>query len=340
LPSAASAHVKWFAPYIVNAAPQPIEATLTNMWFWTGIALVLAFFLATITVERLPAGRHIIAVLDRVTGAVALRADDFMRAATAAFFVAIFAVGGVYLTPDLQTPSELVSWAQLAIAAGIFSRKTMPLSAVGIIALWVVALRDYDFFHLLDYLALGVGVAGYLVLASVEDRRWHERRFAVLFCGVAIALMWSSLEKFAYPSWFLPAGRGQAVSDLWHAARRVHPDGWRRRVHARVRADLEPASQTPLGHCAPRDLHHRGVPLRAHRPRRPRDDHGGPGPSSRRPVRKTQEAGPCSCSNAPQWTARRSACRADSGNCGRRSSYWGLHAAFYGAGYGTARSGR
>jgi hypothetical protein len=204
LPSVASAHVKWFAPYIVNAAPQPIEATLTNAWFWTGIALVLAFFLATITVEKLPLGRHIIAVLDRVTGAVALRADDFMRAATAVFFVAIFAVGGVYLTPDLQTPSELVSWAQLAIAAGIFSRKTMPLSAVGIIGLWVVALRDYDFFHLLDYLALGVGVAGYLVLASVEDRRWHERRFAVLFCGIAIALMWSSLEKFAYPSWFYP----------------------------------------------------------------------------------------------------------------------------------------
>src|SRR5688500_16476677 len=32
----AEAHVKWFAPYIVNAAPQPISATLTNVWFWTG----------------------------------------------------------------------------------------------------------------------------------------------------------------------------------------------------------------------------------------------------------------------------------------------------------------
>jgi hypothetical protein len=48
----AVAHVKWFAPYIVDAAPQPVGATLSNVWFWTGIGLVLAFFLATLTVER------------------------------------------------------------------------------------------------------------------------------------------------------------------------------------------------------------------------------------------------------------------------------------------------
>ena len=51
LPLVAQAHVKWFAPYIVGAPPQPIGATLTNTWFWTGIALVLVFFLATRVVE-------------------------------------------------------------------------------------------------------------------------------------------------------------------------------------------------------------------------------------------------------------------------------------------------
>jgi hypothetical protein len=80
----------------------------------------------------------------------------------------------------------------------------MPIAAAGIIALWVVALREYDFFHLLDYLALGVGVAGYLVLASANDEKWRARRFLILRWGVAIALMWSSLEKFAYPNWFYP----------------------------------------------------------------------------------------------------------------------------------------
>jgi len=200
----AEAHVKWFAPYIVDAAPQPISATLTNLWFWTGIGLVLAFFLATLAVERMAFGKAILSGLDKVSAPLWNRSDDFMRSSTAAFFVAIFAVGGVYLTPDLKTDSELISWAQLLIAGCIFSRRTMPIAAAGIITLWVVALREYDLFHLLDYLALGVGVAGYLALASSDNPKWRERRFLVLRWGVAIALMWSSLEKFAYPNWFYP----------------------------------------------------------------------------------------------------------------------------------------
>jgi hypothetical protein len=200
----AEAHVKWFAPYIVDAAPQPISATLTNTWFWTGIGLVLAFFLATLTVERTFIGRGILSGLDRVSAPLWSRSDDFMRVSIGAFFIAIFAVGGIYLTPDLKTNSEVISWAQLLIAACVFSRRTMPIAAAGIIALWVVALREYDLFHLRDYLALGVGVAAYLVMASTDNPKWHARRFMALRWGIAIALMWSSLEKFAYPEWFYP----------------------------------------------------------------------------------------------------------------------------------------
>ncbi|MBJ3787058.1 hypothetical protein JEQ47_20235 [Devosia sp. MSA67] len=169
-----------------------------------GIVLVLVFFAVTVVVERSPAGTTIGTVLDRFTSSLWLRSDDFMRAIIGAFFVAIFAVGGVYLTPDLQTPNEWVSWLQLLIALLVFSRKTMPLAAAGIIGLWVIALRDYDFFHLLDYLALGVGVAGYLALAAFPESKYYQYRFAVLRWGVAIALMWSSLEKFAYAEWFHP----------------------------------------------------------------------------------------------------------------------------------------
>ena len=200
----AAAHVKWFAPYIVGAAPQPLALTLTNPWFWTAIVLVLGFFLATRAIETTDIGQAVLTGMDRLSGWLWLRADDFMRVAVGTFFVAIFAVGGVYLTPDLATPSEWVSWFQLLIAAGLFWRRTMPFAAAGIIGLWMIALRDYDLFHLLDYLALGVGVAGYLVLAATDRPDWHRRRFEVLRWGVVIALMWSSLEKFAYPEWFYP----------------------------------------------------------------------------------------------------------------------------------------
>ncbi len=202
--STAHAHVKWFAPYIVGAPPQPLSATLTDQWFWIGIALVLMFFLATRAVEKMSVGQSILAGMDKVMNPLWMRLDDFVRVVIAAFFVAIFAVGGVYLTPDLKTPNEWVSWMQLLIAACVFSRRTMPLAAAGIIVLWVLALTEYDLFHLLDYLALGVSVAGYLVLESSKKPQWRKYRFEVLRWGVAIALMWSSLEKFAYPDWFYP----------------------------------------------------------------------------------------------------------------------------------------
>jgi hypothetical protein len=118
--------------------------------------------------------------------------------------VAIFAVGGVYLTPDLKTPTEWVSWLQLLLAAFIFSRRTMPLAGIGIVGLWLLAARDYDLFHLFDYLALGLGVAAYLILEPMKNEAWRSHRFEVLRWGLATALMWSSLEKFAYPEWFYP----------------------------------------------------------------------------------------------------------------------------------------
>ena len=203
-PLAASAHVKWFAPYIVEAPPQRIMETLTDQWFWIGIALVLVFFLATRAIERTRLGEAILAGFDKVSGPLWSRGDDFTRGVIAAFFVAIFAVGGVYLTPDLKSPYEWVSWMQLVIAALVFSRRTMPLAAAGIIGLWLLALTQYELFHLLDYLALGVGVAAYLVLAASNNPEWNKYRFVALRWGVAIALMWSSLEKFAYPDWFYP----------------------------------------------------------------------------------------------------------------------------------------
>jgi hypothetical protein len=149
-------------------------------------------------------GEPILRAMDRITDPLCKRLDDFVRVVIAGFFVAIFAVGGVYLTPDLKTSVEWVSWAQLLIAGLIFSRKTQPLAAVGIIGLWLLALRDYDVFHLLDYLALGLGVAAYLVLEASSKPEWRKHRFEALRWGVAIALMWSSLEKFAYPDWFYP----------------------------------------------------------------------------------------------------------------------------------------
>lgn len=204
LATPAAAHVKWFAPFIVGAPPQPIGDMLRDRWFWSGILLVLVFFVAARTLERSPYGSPVLDLLDRLTTPLWRRIDDYIRAIVAAFFVALFSIGGIYLTPDLKTPAEWVSWLQLLLAAAVFSQTTMPLAGIGIIGLWLLALRDYDLFHLFDYLALGIGIAGYLIVEPSCREAWRIHRFEILRWGLAIALMWSSLEKFAYPEWFYP----------------------------------------------------------------------------------------------------------------------------------------
>ena len=38
-----------------------------------------------------------------------------------------------------------------------------------IVLLWVLTIGSYDLFHLFDYLALGLGIAGYLLLSGLPD---------------------------------------------------------------------------------------------------------------------------------------------------------------------------
>jgi hypothetical protein len=198
------AHVKWFEAYEVSAKPVPIMTTLGLPYFWVGLLLVLGFFLVATLLEPKRPGQLALQGLDKATTPLRTHADPFLLSVLAAFFVALFAVGGTYLTPDLKTDSELVPWAQLVIALLIPMRRTRPLAALAIVVLWFFTLGAYDLFHLFDYLALGLGLAGYLLLSGMPDGKWHDRRFGVLRWGIALALTWSSMEKFMYPQWFMP----------------------------------------------------------------------------------------------------------------------------------------
>ena len=203
-PVAALAHLKWFESYDVSTKQVPVLDTLSLPAFWAAIALVLAAFLAATVVENLAVGRVLISALDRLTAPLRVRADRVMVCVIGAFFVALFAVGTTILTPELRTEAAWVPCVQLGIALCLFSRRLYKLAALGIVGLWCFALANYDLFHMLDYFALGVGLAGYLWLASARGERWRSRRFDVLRWGIALALMWSCMEKFGYPTWFTP----------------------------------------------------------------------------------------------------------------------------------------
>jgi hypothetical protein len=201
-PSDAVAHVKWFAPYDVPEQPR-LLSDVFEMIFWQPASAALLAFVLIAYLGRTRVGAAILATLDRLTGWLRPRVDDLYRAGTAAFFLTLWALGGIILTPELKTNSPAVPLLQLAIAAGMFWRPTMVLSALGIVVLYGVGLADYGLFHMLDY-PIFLGLAAYLACSGLKIEPFGVRPLDIARWAAGLTLMWASVEKWAYPQWTFP----------------------------------------------------------------------------------------------------------------------------------------
>jgi hypothetical protein len=198
----ASAHVKWFCAYDVAGQPIGLELVL-NPGFVALTGLSILGLMTGSILELPPFGALIMRVLDRVTRWVRENFELIARAACAFFFIAIWGFGGILLTPELKTSSTLIGAIQLGIAAGMLSRRTMPLSALGIFVLYGIAVWKYGIFHLADY-PVFLGFAAYLALTGTQTGFFGARPIDVLRWAAGITLMWASIEKWAYPEWAYP----------------------------------------------------------------------------------------------------------------------------------------
>ncbi len=198
----ASAHVKWFCAYDVAGQPRGLENVLcTDFELLVGLAVVV--MLVGCFIERTWIGDAITRSLDRVTATIRDNTEMMFRVGVGAFFVALWAIGGILLTPELKTTWQAISWLQFGIAAGMLSRRTMPLSALGIVLLFAIAVTQYGVFHLADY-PVFLGVAAYLALTGLQRDFYGVRPLDLLRWSAAITLMWASIEKWAYPEWSFP----------------------------------------------------------------------------------------------------------------------------------------
>ncbi len=201
-PQPGAAHVKWFAPYNIGEAPAPLSG-LNDGFFWLLLGIVCLALWGASQLERAWPGRRLADSLDAVSAPLPERIEPLIRAATAAFFVSLWAIGGMILTPELRTESGWAVWLQLAIAAGMLSRRTIPASALGICVLYGYGIAAYGLFHMLDY-PFFIGLAGYLALSGASDRKLLDLRMPVIRWSLAISLMWASIEKLAYAHWTFP----------------------------------------------------------------------------------------------------------------------------------------
>ena len=198
----ASAHVKWFCAFDVAGQPRNLENVLcSNFELLVGTAMLV--LLAGCLVERTPIGDGMNRAFDRVFDGVQNNTELMFRAGCGFFFVAIWAKGGILLTPELKTTSTAIGFLQLGIAVGMLWRQTMPLSALGIAILFVVAILQYGAFHLADY-PVFLGIAAYLALVGMQSNFFGMRPLDVVRWAAAITLMWASVEKWAFPQWSMP----------------------------------------------------------------------------------------------------------------------------------------
>jgi hypothetical protein len=198
----ASAHVKWFCAYNVAGQPRGLESVLCED-FELLVVLALLGLYVTSLVECSFLGEAISRALDGVTGRLQPYTELMIRIICGFFFVSIWAVGGILLTPELKSTSPVVSILHLLIAAGVLSRRTMPISAVGIGIVFIIAVRNYGLFHLADY-PIFLGIAAYLALTSLQRTLFGLAPLDVVRYAAGATLMWASVEKWAYPEWAFP----------------------------------------------------------------------------------------------------------------------------------------
>jgi hypothetical protein len=198
----ASAHVKWFCAYNVAGQPRGLENVLCFDLEWL-VGLSILWLLAGALFEVTPSGQVLLRSLNRVTSKVEENSNNILRATLAFFFISIWAIGGIILTPELKSDAPIIGIVQLIIVASLMYRTTLPLAGIGIIFLFSFATWQYGLFHLADY-PIFLGVAVYLILVGLGRDFFGVRPLDLLRWAAGITLMWASIEKWAYPEWSFP----------------------------------------------------------------------------------------------------------------------------------------
>lgn len=215
--AAAEAHIKWFAPYNVPGQPKPFHEMLSAA-FWEFAALAMVTLVVIEFIGQTSVGAILLRAMDRPGYGLQERREELIRINVGAFFIAIWAYGGIILTPELKSDSELVSWIQVVIAASMLCRSTLIIGSIGIAALYIIGILDYSIFHLLDY-PIFLGFALYLGLTGLgREFIFSQKPIDYLRYAISITLMWASIEKWAYPQWTYPVLKTHAALMLGFGA--------------------------------------------------------------------------------------------------------------------------
>ncbi|WP_439891197.1 hypothetical protein ACS7SF_00505 [Ralstonia sp. 25C] len=216
LPSAAMAHVKWFASWNIICPPRNPARVLTSPLWQTffGACVATLAILAVLDHQLTSLGGRLQAAREKLSAVTMPHALLVLRMGLALYWLlAAFTLAEpVYLTPELVAP-PWVRWLQAGCALLVLKRSTCWLSGIGMIGMYVMAIADYGWFHLLDY-PLFLAVGWILIITRCGHERNDTFALDLLRWSAALTLLWGSIEKFAYPEWSFPLMKSMPLLSL------------------------------------------------------------------------------------------------------------------------------
>lgn len=190
--------MKWFSEFSFADKPLTIAEVLTPTFFWL-LALAVAVSVSLTLLEEKFLTIPMVASIDKWFSSRSEHALYVMRIGVGVTLVWSWQAGKI-IAPELAVTEDWQAWLELLVAFLLVFRRTLWLSGVGLLALYIVGIAEYGFFHMLDYL-LVAGVAWYFI--SVQSGRENIRITALpaLYATLGFCLVWLGIEKLVYPSW-------------------------------------------------------------------------------------------------------------------------------------------
>ncbi|MCK5919160.1 MAG: hypothetical protein KAG34_12075 [Cocleimonas sp.] len=204
LPEVSFSHIKWFVEFDVSDPPKSLsywidQRYIISLFILSSWGIVIACLIDSFWCHHYGKFTAISKLFIHYND-IGL---NIIRIGTGLFFVILWIVGDVILTPDLVTESSAISHLHLIIAISVLFRPTVAIAGIGILFLYGYATYNYGLFHLLDYLTF-VGLGLFLILSNFKHYPLSHYRFQILYGFLIFSFLWSAVEKLAYPQWFYP----------------------------------------------------------------------------------------------------------------------------------------
>jgi hypothetical protein len=184
-------HVKWFTDRITE--PLPFKEVITsNLLFWFAVTIVGLLVSAVFNTRMLRVG--FVQSIDRTLNGLKPYTVHILRVGLGIGII-LQLVERTYLAPEFHSDHKWIVIVLIISALGLLLQRTLFISGLGLLALYVQATLEFGIFHTLDYLFYA-GIIYYLI---VYTTRLRDTAIPVLYALTGISLAWVGIEKMTMP---------------------------------------------------------------------------------------------------------------------------------------------